>query len=167
MVHYSISMTASELGRQAVVSFLPYLWSTLPWHYDTITLKHIECALQILGAMCGSALVAALTPSDIYVGMGDGAPGCFDAKTASSEITKSQVFGWEVSRIRSMTELKGMGYHHPPAPSPPNPMTGGQGVQFATCTSCCLRYRQTHLSVCISTQMDSDIAARILCWVKM
>lgn len=69
------------------------------------TLQLIACALQILGAMCASALVAALTPSDVYVGMGDGAPGCFDAKTASSEITKSQVFGWEVSPIPSIKTL--------------------------------------------------------------
>jgi hypothetical protein len=54
--------------------------------------------MQVLGAISGAALVAALTPSDVYVGMGDGAPGCFDVKGAvNGNITKSQVFGWEVS----------------------------------------------------------------------
>lgn len=47
--------------------------------------------------MAGAGLVAALTPPTVYVGMGDGGPGCFDGKTASSDITKAQVFGWEVS----------------------------------------------------------------------
>jgi hypothetical protein len=53
--------------------------------------------LQVLGAMAGAGLVVALTPATVYAGMGDGAPGCFDGKAASSEITKAQVFGWEVS----------------------------------------------------------------------
>lgn len=52
--------------------------------------------MQILGAMAGAGLVAALTPNTVRLGMGDGAPGCFDGKTASQDISKAQVFGWEV-----------------------------------------------------------------------
>jgi hypothetical protein len=60
--------------------------------------------LQILGAISGAALVAALTPADVYVSMGDGGPGCFDVKGAvNSNITKSQVFGWEVSVLTIVT----------------------------------------------------------------
>jgi hypothetical protein len=57
--------------------------------------------LQVLGAIAGAGLVVALTPANVYAGMGDGGPGCFDGKAASSEITKAQVFGWEVS-VRSI-----------------------------------------------------------------
>jgi len=52
---------------------------------------------QVVGAICGSLLVNSLTPYDtIYVGMGDGGPGCFDQKSINHDISKSQIFGWEV-----------------------------------------------------------------------
>jgi hypothetical protein len=55
--------------------------------------------LQIVGAIFGSLLVNALTPfTTIFIGMGDGGPGCFDSKSISHDITKAQLFGWEVSR---------------------------------------------------------------------
>jgi hypothetical protein len=51
-----------------------------------------------VGAICGSLLVNALTPfTTIFIGMGDGGPGCFDSKSFSPDITKAQLFGWEVS----------------------------------------------------------------------
>jgi glycerol uptake facilitator-like aquaporin len=53
--------------------------------------------VQCVGAICGSLLVNALTPFDkIFVGMGDGGPGCFDSTSMSHEISKRQLFGWEV-----------------------------------------------------------------------
>lgn len=55
--------------------------------------------------MAGAGLVAALTPKNVYVGMGDGAPGCFDGKAASTDITKSQVFGWEVGQTLTSVSL--------------------------------------------------------------
>lgn len=62
-----------------------------------------RCSLwlqQIVGAICGSLLVNALTPYDtIYVGMGDGGPGCFDQQSINHSISKSQLFGWEVSPL--------------------------------------------------------------------
>jgi hypothetical protein len=51
-----------------------------------------------VGAIAGAGLVAALTPAKYKFGMGDGGPGCFDRLAASQDITKSQIFGWEVSR---------------------------------------------------------------------
>jgi len=51
--------------------------------------------LQIIGAIFGSLLAAGLLPGK-YVGMGNGGPGCFDDTTISPDITRSQLFGWEV-----------------------------------------------------------------------
>lgn len=52
--------------------------------------------LQILGAIFGALVTAALVPG-ASVGMGDGGPGCFDRSGAvSPEITNGQLFGWEV-----------------------------------------------------------------------
>ena len=51
-----------------------------------------------MGAIFGSLLVNALTPFDtVNIGMGDGGPGCFDDTSIDHKISKSQVFGWEVS----------------------------------------------------------------------
>lgn len=55
------------------------------------------CVLvQVLGAMSGAALLASLTPSKIKFGMGDGAPGCFDTTNVVADISRGQLFGWEV-----------------------------------------------------------------------
>jgi hypothetical protein len=54
---------------------------------------------QIVGAIAGAGLVAALTPKTIFAGMGDGGPGCFDRLAASGDITKAQVFGCESTLI--------------------------------------------------------------------
>eukprot|EP00878_Enallax_costatus_P028490 GHUV01030776.1.p1 GENE.GHUV01030776.1~~GHUV01030776.1.p1 ORF type:complete len:119 (-),score=14.41 GHUV01030776.1:647-1003(-) len=51
--------------------------------------------LQISGSILGSLLAAALVP-DTHIGMGNGAPGCFDPTTIHPDITKAQLFGWEV-----------------------------------------------------------------------
>ncbi|WIA38461.1 hypothetical protein OEZ86_001784 [Tetradesmus obliquus] len=51
--------------------------------------------LQIVGAIFGALLVAALIP-DAHVSMGDGAPGCFDNTVIGKGLTHSQLFGWEV-----------------------------------------------------------------------
>ena len=53
------------------------------------------CSLQIIGAICGSLLAAGLLPG-VTVGMGNGGPGCFDDTTISPDITRAQLFGWEV-----------------------------------------------------------------------
>jgi hypothetical protein len=66
----------------------------------------VLCAVvQILGAMSGAALVNALTPPSVFAGMGDGAPGCFDAKSVNPDITKAQVFGWEVSTAAGISGI--------------------------------------------------------------
>lgn len=52
--------------------------------------------LQIAGSIFGSLMAAALLPGK-YVGMGNGGPGCFDETTTHPDITRSQLFGWEVS----------------------------------------------------------------------
>jgi glycerol uptake facilitator-like aquaporin len=52
-------------------------------------------ALQIVGAIFGALLVAGLVPG-VSVGMGDGAPGCFDDTVIGKGLTHSQLFGWEV-----------------------------------------------------------------------
>jgi glycerol uptake facilitator-like aquaporin len=51
--------------------------------------------MQICGAIFGALLVAGLIP-DVYVSMGDGAPGCFDNTVIGKGLTHSQLFGWEV-----------------------------------------------------------------------
>jgi glycerol uptake facilitator-like aquaporin len=52
-------------------------------------------SLQFSGAIFGALLVAGLVPG-AYVGMGDGAPGCFDSTIIGKDLTPSQLFGWEV-----------------------------------------------------------------------
>jgi glycerol uptake facilitator-like aquaporin len=51
--------------------------------------------LQIVGAIFGALLVAALIPG-ASVSMGDGAPGCFDDTVIGKGLTHGQLFGWEV-----------------------------------------------------------------------
>ena len=52
--------------------------------------------LQIIGAICGAAVLSALVPG-AYVNMGDGGPGCFDRKGAVGKgMTNTQIFGWEL-----------------------------------------------------------------------
>jgi glycerol uptake facilitator-like aquaporin len=51
--------------------------------------------LQICGAIFGSLLASALVPGK-KIGMGNGAPGCFDKTTISPDISLGQLFGWEV-----------------------------------------------------------------------
>jgi aquaporin TIP len=51
--------------------------------------------LQFSGAIFGALLVAGLVPG-VSVGMGDGAPGCFDDTVIGKGLTHSQLFGWEV-----------------------------------------------------------------------
>jgi glycerol uptake facilitator-like aquaporin len=52
-------------------------------------------SLQIIGAIFGALLVAGLIP-EAHIGMGDGAPGCFDDTVIGKGLTHSQLFGWEV-----------------------------------------------------------------------
>jgi len=51
--------------------------------------------LQIVGAIFGSLLASGLLPGK-YIGMGNGGPGCFDTTTINPELTRGQLFGWEV-----------------------------------------------------------------------
>jgi glycerol uptake facilitator-like aquaporin len=55
----------------------------------------VSCRVQIIGAIFGSLLAAGLLPGK-SIGMGNGGPGCFDDTTISPDITRSQLFGWEV-----------------------------------------------------------------------
>jgi len=51
--------------------------------------------LQILGAMLGAWVTSVLVPG-ASLDMGDGAPGCFDQEVVHAELTKGQLFGWEM-----------------------------------------------------------------------
>jgi hypothetical protein len=67
---------------------------------STLLLCWVICAtsltcLQFSGAIFGALLVAGLVPG-VSVGMGDGAPGCFDDTVIGKGLTHSQLFGWEV-----------------------------------------------------------------------
>lgn len=72
-------------------------FSTFICGYYPLLHSAVYVIMQVVGAICGSLLVNSLTPYDtIYVGMGDGGPGCFDQKSINHDISKSQIFGWEV-----------------------------------------------------------------------
>lgn len=70
-------------------------FSTLVCGFYPVIHSFLYIALQIVGAIFGALLTAALLPGK-YVGMGDGGPGCFDNTVIPPELTKSQLFGWEV-----------------------------------------------------------------------
>jgi aquaporin TIP len=67
-------------------------------HACTPNPKHCSTwllCLQIVGAIFGSLLASGLLPGK-YIGMGNGGPGCFDTTTINPELTRGQLFGWEV-----------------------------------------------------------------------
>eukprot|EP00878_Enallax_costatus_P000143 GHUV01000186.1.p1 GENE.GHUV01000186.1~~GHUV01000186.1.p1 ORF type:complete len:303 (+),score=50.80 GHUV01000186.1:123-1031(+) len=70
-------------------------FSTLACGFYPVIHSVLYIILQICGAIFGALLVAGLIP-DTYVGMGDGAPGCFDSTTIGKGLTHGQLFGWEV-----------------------------------------------------------------------
>ncbi|WIA41373.1 hypothetical protein OEZ86_004965 [Tetradesmus obliquus] len=69
--------------------------STLLCGFYPLLHSMLYIALQIVGAIFGSLLAAALVP-EAHIGMGNGGPGCFDPTTIDQTITRSQLFGWEV-----------------------------------------------------------------------
>ncbi|KAF6256244.1 aquaporin-like protein [Scenedesmus sp. NREL 46B-D3] len=68
--------------------------STLACGFYPVLHSILYVILQFSGAIFGALLVAGLVPG-VYVGMGDGAPGCFDDTVIGKGLTHSQLFGWE------------------------------------------------------------------------
>jgi len=69
--------------------------SVLICGFFPLTHAVLYMALQILGAMLGALVTSALVPG-ASLDMGDGAPGCFDQEVVHAELTKGQLFGWEM-----------------------------------------------------------------------
>ncbi|WIA18173.1 hypothetical protein OEZ85_009647 [Tetradesmus obliquus] len=70
-------------------------FSTLICGFYPVLHSVLYVILQFCGAIMGALLVAGLVPG-VSVGMGDGAPGCFDSTIIGKGLSHSQLFGWEV-----------------------------------------------------------------------
>lgn len=88
MIYTAANISGGHLNPAVTIStllcgFYPVLHSVL------------YIILQICGSIFGSLLASGLLPNK-PISMGNGGPGCFDTTTISQEITRGQLFGWEV-----------------------------------------------------------------------
>eukprot|EP00775_Hariotina_reticulata_P007751 gene7751-7950_t len=88
MIYTAANISGGHLNPAVTIS-------TLMCGFYPVLHSVLYICLQILGAIFGSLLAAALLPGK-HVGMGNGGPGCFDETTIHADLTRDQLFGWEV-----------------------------------------------------------------------
>eukprot|EP00775_Hariotina_reticulata_P002360 gene2360-2666_t len=88
MIYTAANISGGHLNPAVTIS-------TLLCGFYPVLHSILYIILQIAGSIFGSLMAAALLPGK-YVRMGNGGPGCFDETTTHPDLTRSQLFGWEV-----------------------------------------------------------------------
>lgn len=88
MIYTAANISGGHLNPAVTIS-------TLLCGFYPILHSILYIILQIAGSIFGSLLASGLLPGK-SIGMGNGGPGCFDDTTISPDITRGQLFGWEV-----------------------------------------------------------------------